>query len=461
MAHTCKNHPDRPAARRCYYCKERFCSDCVSVSFHHYFCGIRCKVLFLAGDIVSKIRSFASGIFRKKHAAAKKGVSAFAWIQALVCLLLLVNLFTVYRLNQRINGLGTDVEALNRSVADAAALRQEAERIPDDLPVVDSPASHETNANTASISGSGSDAYTLLLYINGELYGGTSPRNGRFSFPAVPLEPGENRIRIKAAGPDNRIYELEEFAITYRPPHLDEYTIDTNRGDKRLPMIALTFDGGSNAAHADKIISLLNEKDAPATFFLTGEFIRCYPEIASRLAAGSHEIGNHTFSHPHLTTFEENSRHDTRGEITRKLIHGELSRTDSLFHAVTGRHMAPYWRSPFGEQNREIRTWAAEAGYRHIGWTRGGKRGENMDTRDWVSDESSELYMTAEEIRDALLEFGKDDEHGANGAIVLMHLGSTRKDDFLYERLPEIIDEFRQRGYTLCTIGQLLAAKNE
>ena len=78
------------------------------------------------------------------------------------------------------------------------------------------------------------------------------------------------------------------------------------------------------------------------TIFLTGEFIRRYPEIVRRIAADGHEVGNHTDTHPHLTTYAENGRQATRAGVDRAFLVNELARTARAWEEATGRTMAPY-----------------------------------------------------------------------------------------------------------------------
>ena len=108
-------------------------------------------------------------------------------------------------------------------------------------------------------------------------------------------------------------------------------------------------------------------------------------------------------------------------------------RTAELYKAVTGKEMNKLWRAPYGEHNYEIRQWAAEVGYRHIGWTVGKNWEEGMDTMDWVADKNSPAYHSADEVVEKILAFGNGNKEGANGTIILMHLGTTReRGDFCY-----------------------------
>jgi peptidoglycan/xylan/chitin deacetylase (PgdA/CDA1 family) len=191
--------------------------------------------------------------------------------------------------------------------------------------------------------------------------------------------------------------------------------------------------------------------------FLTGQYIRLFPEGVRRMAADGHEIANHLDTHPHLTTYAQNRRQQTLPGVTREYLLEQLRRTEASFHRLTGLFMAPFWRAPFGEHNAEIRAWAAEAGYRHISWTQGAGRSEDLDTRDWVADRSSRIYRSREEIAARILEFGRGQSEGLNGGVILMHLATHRQTDRPHESLPEILQTLQGVGYRLVTISELVA----
>ena len=234
-------------------------------------------------------------------------------------------------------------------------------------------------------------------------------------------------------------------------------TEDFTRGSKAITEIAFTFDGHGEANVTSEILDILQARGVRATMFLGGQFIRLFPDLVRRMVAEGHEIANHTDTHPHLTTYATNRRHETLPGVTRELLINELRRAEMSFRALTGRPMAPYWRAPYGEHNSEIRGWVAEAGFRHVGWTRGAGVAEDLDTRDWVADTSSRIYRTRGEIAKRILEFGRGRPGGLSGGIVLMHLATNRKTDRPHEGLPEILKTLQAQGYRLVTISELLA----
>ena len=188
--------------------------------------------------------------------------------------------------------------------------------------------------------------------------------------------------------------------------------------------------------------------------FLTGQFIDRNPDLVRLMIEDGHEIANHTWSHPRLTTFVQNNQHQTHPEMNKEKLQQELKKTQKLFENTTGKKMVPFWRAPFGEHNLQIRRWAAELGYRQIGWTLG--RGESLDTMDWVADSSVSYYLSSGEILARILDFGQDNENGANGGIILMHLDSKRENDHAFAILPTMIDSLRGRGYELVKISEMI-----
>lgn len=290
--------------------------------------------------------------------------------------------------------------------------------------------------------------------------------------PVMFIEPGSKRFhkRYEAAEegltPDELSVEVPVLSVTkepdedmpllgaYLPPDILAYVPpDITRGRVDRKDVAITFDGGSEDNDAVVILKALRERGIKTTIFLTGSFIAKYPELVRRMVADGHEIGNHTMSHPHLTEYERTYRQSTLKNVNRAMLGRELREAASLFKSVAGVEMAPLWRAPYGEVNPEIRRWAFEEGYVHVGWTYDSKRRESLDTLDWVNDATSKLYRTSNEIKDKILNFNKG---RVGGGIVLMHLGSSRTTDKASGILGEMLDDLHKRGYRLVKLSTLL-----
>lgn len=228
------------------------------------------------------------------------------------------------------------------------------------------------------------------------------------------------------------------------------------RGSPDLPNISLTFDGDSTDCDLSAILQVLAQHRITATFFLTGEFLERFPESVQAAVAGGHEIGSHLYRHVHLTTWEENRHHDTRPEITREYLHDLLEKNEAVFRKLTNQPMAKLWRAPFGETNPTINAWAAELGYWHVTWTRTESRDRSMDSLDWVADRAEPRYLTAPQILERLLAFDGGIPGGANGAIILMHTGSQRREDRGWTILNDLIVGMIRRGYHFVPVSRII-----
>lgn len=233
-----------------------------------------------------------------------------------------------------------------------------------------------------------------------------------------------------------------EGAATRSALPADALAHNFTRGDLTDRRLLLSFDGGSEASSASSILDILEREGVRTTLFLTGEFIRNHPDLVHRALSRGHEIGNHTEHHRHLTTWESNRRHDTRSDVDRSVLLGELEGARQALLQLTGVDMTPFWRAPYGEVNREILRWAADAGYLHVGWSAG------LDSLDWVSDRTSHHYRSPQEFLSVLTRKARGEPHGLNGTITLMHLHSNRPAADRFDRhLGETIRWLRAAGY--------------
>lgn len=216
------------------------------------------------------------------------------------------------------------------------------------------------------------------------------------------------------------------------------------RGPRGSHWVCLTFDGGSTAEVAVDVLDALKERRILTTFFLTGDFIQKYPEIVRRMNREGHEIGNHTQDHPHLAP---GGRRDPRW--TKERFQQQLLQADAAFLKLTGRPMDPYWRAPYGEHTAELRRWAEELGYRHVGWS------EGADTLDWATVKERKLYRTGDAILDRLHD--RMDRQDGDGLIVLMHLGSGRPEaDRPARVLGPFLDQALDEGWNFVNISTYL-----
>ena len=245
------------------------------------------------------------------------------------------------------------------------------------------------------------------------------------SVPTLPARPGPAPVGPTPAWPGMG----EALNLTRGPG-----------GQKRL---LLSFDGGSSSEVTAEVLDLLKARGVRTTLFLTGAFIRRFPVLVKRMAAEGHELGNHTMNHPH---FAPDMKRDPKW--TRERVQRELLDADAALLSLLGRPMDPYWRAPYGEHTAEIRRWAEELGYRHVGWS------EGADTLDWATPKERRLYRSGEAIVQRLHQ--RLDRNG-DGLIVLMHLGSARTvGDRPTDGLGAFMDRARKEGWTFVSAGTFL-----
>jgi len=186
--------------------------------------------------------------------------------------------------------------------------------------------------------------------------------------------------------------------------------------------VAFSFDACWGAERTPAILEELKNNNIVTTFFLTGFWVEKYPEKVKEIAEAGHEIGNHTFSHPHLNTLGEE-------EIVQ-----ELTRVAAMIEELTG-EKPRLFRPPFGEYNNTVIETAQKLGYQTIQWS--------IDSLDWQ-----------EHGKEALVERVTSNLHP--GAIILFHNNGL----YTAEALPEIIAHTKKEGYTIVPISELLYKDN-
>ncbi|MCK5236337.1 MAG: polysaccharide deacetylase family protein [Deltaproteobacteria bacterium] len=261
----------------------------------------------------------------------------------------------------------------------------------------------------------------------------------------------EGTITAKLEAPKSK-KKVTRKSSTLRYPSFppDIINASTDRSE-----ITLTFDGGAHSGDTMEILRILRKRGIKTTIFLTGRFIEQNPGLVKIMYFDGHEIANHTLTHSHLTDFSKQYRHITLPNVTKEFIQEELIETAAIYNRVTGREMAPLWRAPYGEVNSEIRAWALEAGFMHIGWTYDNETRTSLDTLDWVFDKKSRIYRSNTEMQNRIMKFANTST-GLDGGIVLMHLGTQRTTDKLVTKLPEIIDSLISRGYKIVKVSELI-----
>jgi peptidoglycan/xylan/chitin deacetylase (PgdA/CDA1 family) len=233
------------------------------------------------------------------------------------------------------------------------------------------------------------------------------------------------------------------------------YTFNNGAEDK--PIVSITFDGGSTANTASEVLDTLKSRNVKSTMFLTGEFIRKYPDVTKRIISEGHEIGNHTLEHKHLTTWAMDKTQTSLPYVNQEFIASELFGAEKLLRDKTGGSFVPLWRSPYGEFNPGICRMALSCGYIHIGWRQGQSWKQSLDSNDWITDQETPGYKTPGEVVSKIMTIAETKPDGINGGIILMHLGSNRDSpNQVYHILGTLIDSLRTDGYRIIPVTEMM-----
>jgi peptidoglycan/xylan/chitin deacetylase (PgdA/CDA1 family) len=95
---------------------------------------------------------------------------------------------------------------------------------------------------------------------------------------------------------------------------------------------------------------------AGCTTVLIGKHVAAKPEIARRIAAAGHVIGNHTYNHPNLAFCNE------------ERIRRELSDCQKILQETVGGH-SKLFRPPFGARRPRVLRIASELGFTPVMWS--------------------------------------------------------------------------------------------
>ncbi len=201
-----------------------------------------------------------------------------------------------------------------------------------------------------------------------------------------------------------------------------------NRVETDERVVALTFDDGPSARHAEDVLRLLEDRGVRATFFLVGEAVRRHPEAARQIVEAGHELGNHSDTHRRMVL------------VSPDFVTGEIERTDAALRAA-GYDGPIHFRPPYGKKLVVLPWYLARTGRISITW-----------------DVEPETFVPREAPPDELVRHVLD--RVRPGSIVLLHVMFDARESSR-EALPAIIDGLKQRGYRFVTVSELLALRGE
>ena len=173
----------------------------------------------------------------------------------------------------------------------------------------------------------------------------------------------------------------------------------------------------------------LNDEDVPATFFLTGAFVEDFPVKSTRIA-DEHLVGNHSMTHPDLTTLSDAG------------VRAEIRKAQQAILDTTGEDPRRFFRFPLGARDERTIRIVNNRCYVAFRWT--------VDSLGWKGTSGG---MTVAKVVNRVLAAAKP------GAIVLMHVGSHPEDGSMLDAdaLPRVIDRLQAQEYSFVRLSRVMS----
>lgn len=192
------------------------------------------------------------------------------------------------------------------------------------------------------------------------------------------------------------------------------------RGNPAKPMVSLMINVAWGNQYIVPMLDILDEEKVKVTFFLDGSWLSKNPELAAEMLKRGHEMENHAYTHPNMSTLSH-ARATAEIEKTQKLLKESLG--------VTNKWFAP----PSGDFDQETVEIASSLGLKTVLWT--------LDTVDWrnPSPESVVAKITS---------------RSEPGTLILMHPTASSS-----AALKGMIRGIKAKGLQLGTVSQTLSAE--
>jgi cellulose synthase/poly-beta-1,6-N-acetylglucosamine synthase-like glycosyltransferase/peptidoglycan/xylan/chitin deacetylase (PgdA/CDA1 family)/spore germination protein YaaH len=247
-------------------------------------------------------------------------------------------------------------------------------------------------------------------------------------------QPGKRTIKVDTdeTDPRKKLIVDEHMDVYPRTYTIEQYGYHPNE-------VALSFDDGPDPKWTPKILDVLRNKGVKATFMLIGAEAAQNVGVMKRIVREGHEIGNHTWSHPDISS------------ISNRQLDLELKLTERLFASKLG--IQPlYFRPPYDiDEEPDTDDQAApveriqQAGYTIIG--------SKMDTFDWNENPRRTPAEMTQTILDQMQTMKAKPQF--RGSVILLHDGGGDRSATV-AGLPMLIDALRAHGYTIVPVSSLM-----
>ena len=193
-------------------------------------------------------------------------------------------------------------------------------------------------------------------------------------------------------------------------------------GDTSEKVIYLTFDAGYENGCTARILDTLKAHNAPAAFFLVGNYIEKNADLTRRMVDEGHIVGNHTMHH-----------YDMSKLSSMEVFSKELTELEDLFRQTTGKELPKYYRPPQGNYSEENLKMAQQLGYRTVFWS--------LAYVDWLQDQQPSSGYAFQKLL----------PRTHDGAVVLLHSTSSTNAEIL----DSLLTKWEEAGYRFASLEEL------
>lgn len=200
------------------------------------------------------------------------------------------------------------------------------------------------------------------------------------------------------------------------------------RGRADQPRVSLTFDDGPDPEITPRLLDMLAEHEARATFFVIGRQLEKTLALGERMLAEVHELGNHSWQHSRLQNFYSAAGHGV-----------EIDRCAQLIKSLTRSEREPLYRPPVGLKSPAMARAAHTRKLTAVAWS--------IHSRDTI-------------LRDANVVVARILRRVRPGDIVLLHDGhdlEQRHRPIIHQIVPPLLRGLRELGLISVPVSELSA----
>jgi len=221
------------------------------------------------------------------------------------------------------------------------------------------------------------------------------------------------------------------------------------RINPEIKNIYLAFTADSMFEGGEHVLGVLKKHNIKASFFFTGNFLQLpnQKDIITRIIQAGHYVGPHSDKHILYSPWE--NRDSTL--ISKEEFSEDLKNNYKRLQGFgVNRADAHYFMPPYEWYNQDIADWSRQLGLSLLNFTPGTGTNADYTTPDMGN------YKSSEDLVRHLNKFETAKASGLNGAIVLIHPGtSPKRTDKFYFKLDEIITDLENRGYCFKSLSEI------